>query len=278
MHPDFISFLARCRELDLSVNVLTNLISLTDEMISEMKKNPLLSVQTSIYSMDPEVHDGITGVAGSLKKTTEGFEKLLTVGIPLQISCPVMKQNKESFWGVIQWGKKHNVAVAIEPEIFASYDHSGSNLKNRLTLEDLEAAIEKELSEGYAEVFLDSAKTKEALTEDDPICSVCRYSFCVSVEGKVFPCAGWQANTIGDLNQNTVAELWENSLAIKELRKIKRKEFSKCVSCEDRGYCTVCMMSNANENSDGDAFKINDFHCKASAIVHKKVSEYSKTH
>ena len=173
LHPDFISFLARCRELDLSVNVLTNLISLTDEMISEMKKNPLLSVQTSIYSMDPEVHDGITGVAGSLKKTTEGFEKLLTVGIPLQISCPVMKQNKESFWGVIQWGKKHNVAVAIEPEIFASYDHSGSNLKNRLTLEDLEAAIEKELSEGYAEVFLDSAKTKEALTEDDPICSVC---------------------------------------------------------------------------------------------------------
>ena len=125
---------------------------------------------------------------------------------------------------------------------------------------------------------MDSAKTKEALTEDDPICSVCRYSFCVSVEGKVFPCAGWQANTIGDLNQNTVAELWENSLAIKELRKIKRKEFSKCVSCEDRGYCTVCMMSNANENSDGDAFKINDFHCKASAIVHKKVSEYSKTH
>lgn len=274
LHPDFINFLVRCRELDLSVNVLTNLTLLTDEMISEMKKNPLLSVQTSIYSMDPVVHDGITGVSGSLKKTTEGFKKLLSAGIPLQISCPVMKQNKESFLEVIQWGKKHNVAVAVEPEIFASYDRSGSNLKNRLTLEELETVVEKELSEGYAESFLDSAKTKEALTENDPICSVCRYSFCVSVEGKVFPCAGWQTNTIGDLNQDTIAEIWENSSAIQALRKIKRKEFAKCVACENRGYCTVCMMSNANENLDGDVFKINDFHCKASAIVHKKVSEY----
>lgn len=278
LHPDFINFLARCRELDLSVNVLTNLTLLTDDMISEMKKNPLLSVQTSIYSMDAEVHDGITGVSGSLKKTTEGFEKLLSAGIPLQISCPIMKQNKDSFLGVIQWGKNHNVAVAIEPEIFASYDHSGSNLKNRLALEEFEAVVEKELSEGYAEVFWDSAKTKEALTENDPICSVCRYSFCVSVEGKVFPCAGWQAHIIGDLNQDTIAEIWENSSAIQELRKIRRREFAKCVTCEDRGYCTVCMMSNANENPDNDVFKINDFHCKVSAIVHKSVSEYRKMH
>lgn len=274
LHPDFINFLTRCRKLDLSVNVLTNLTLLTDEMILEMKKNPLLSVQTSIYSMDPVIHDGITGVPGSLKKTTEGFKKLLLAGIPLQISCPVMKQNKESFLEVIQWGKKHNVAVAIEPEIFASYDHSGSNLKNRLTLEEFESAVAKEIYEGYAEAFWNSAKTKETLTENDPICSVCRYSFCVSVEGKVFPCAGWQTNIIGDLNQNTIAEIWENSSEIQALRKIKRKEFAKCVTCEDRGYCTVCLMSNANENQDGDVFKINNFHCKASAIVHKKISEY----
>lgn len=278
LHPDFINFLARCRELDLSVNVLTNLTLLTEDMISEMKKNPLLSVQTSIYSMDADIHDSITGVSGSLKKTIVGSEKILSAGIPLQISCPVMTQNKESFLGVIQWGKKHNVAVAIEPEIFASYDHSRNNLKNRLSLGEIEAVVEKELSEGYAEVFCDSAKTKEALTENDPICSICRYSFCVSVEGKVFPCAGWQTNIIGDLNHNTIAEIWESSPAIQDLRKIKRSEFSKCVTCEDRGYCTVCMMRNANENPDSDVFKINDFHCKVSAIVHKRVSEYKKNH
>ena len=38
--------------MDLSVNVLTNLTLLTDEILEEMKKNPLLSVKTSIYSIN----------------------------------------------------------------------------------------------------------------------------------------------------------------------------------------------------------------------------------
>lgn len=68
LHKDFIPFLQKCRELDLSVNVLSNLTLLNDMIIDEMKKNPLLSVQTSIYSMNPQVHDSITNKSGSLKK------------------------------------------------------------------------------------------------------------------------------------------------------------------------------------------------------------------
>lgn len=102
------------------------------------------------------------------------------------------------------------------------------------------------------------------------------YSFCVSVEGNVFPCAGWQTNIIGDLKRQTVEEIWINSKKIKELRKIKRKEFVKCVSCKDKEYCTVCMMRNANENSEGNVFLINDFNCKVASIVHRKVEEFSR--
>ena len=73
LHKDFNDFLKRCRELDLSVNVLSNLTMLTDDHISEMVKNPLLSVQTSLYSMDPLAHDSITGLVGSFNKTVDGI-------------------------------------------------------------------------------------------------------------------------------------------------------------------------------------------------------------
>ena len=62
LHEDFLRFLKKCRELDLAVNVLTNLTLLNDEILDEMKLNPLLSVQTSLYSIIPEVHDNITKV------------------------------------------------------------------------------------------------------------------------------------------------------------------------------------------------------------------------
>ena len=274
LHKDILQFLAKCRELDLSVNVLSNLTMLTDEMISEMKRNPLLSVQASLYSMDPAIHDSITALNGSYEKTMQNLIKLYDADIPLQISCPIMKQNKDSFLGVIRWGKEHNIAVAIEPVIFASFDNSGSNLVNRLSLKELEKVLEIQLSEGYAELLSENAKAKEALDGENPVCSICRYSFCVSVEGHVFPCAGWQSNILGDLNYQSVHDVWTTSEKIRHLREVKRNAFPKCVSCEHRGYCTVCMMSNSNESPQGNAFCINEFHCKAAAIMHKKVKKY----
>ena len=274
LHKDFISFLKKCRELDLSVNVLSNLTLLTDQMIDEMKKNPLLSVQTSIYAMKPDVHDNITKVEGSLEKTLCGVKKLLNANIPIQISCPVMKQNKNDFVSVIRWGYSNNISVAVEPVIFASYDHSRDNLSNRLKLVEIEEVIDRELNEGYANTIMNVAKEKEALRDNDPICSVCRYSFCVSVRGEVYPCAGWQTNIIGCLKKQTLSEIWEKSDKIKYLRNIKRKDFPKCVECKDRGYCTVCMMSNSNENQDGDAFRINEFNCKVAELKHNKLISY----
>lgn len=271
LHKDILGFLKRCRKLELSVNILSNLTLLTDDIISEMKKNSLLSVQVSLYSMDAVVHDSITKLNGSFEKTKNGILRLCDEGIPVQISCPIIKQNKDSYIDVLHWGWAHNIAVATEPVIFAAYDHSGCNLENRLSIEEVDDVLTVQMQEGYAESIRKTAKDKEKLTENDPICSVCRYSFCVMASGKVFPCAGWQNNVIGDLNRQTVQEVWETSDKIKELRQIKWSRFSQCVDCKDRGYCTVCMMWNSNENSEGDPFRINEHRCNVAAITHRKV-------
>ena len=272
LHKDIIEFLSKCRELDLSVNVLSNLTLLTDDMVSEMKKNKLLSVQTSLYSMDPYIHDSITKLNGSFEKTKAGILRLCKEGIPVQISCPIIKQNKNSFVAVLHWGWAHNISVVTEPVIFAVFDHSRSNIESRLSTEEMNDVLTIQMQEGYAESFSKIAEEKEKLTATDPICSICRYSFCVSANGIVFPCAGWQNNTIGDLKHMTVREIWEESEKVRDLRAIKRAQFPKCLNCEDRGYCTVCMMWNSNENSDGDPFRINEYRCNVAAITHNKVN------
>lgn len=271
LHKDILGFLKKCRKLELSVNVLSNLTLLTDDIISEMKENALLSVQVSLYSMDAAVHDSITKLNGSFEKTKAGILRLCDEGIPVQISCPIIKQNKDSYADVLHWGWAHNIAVATEPVIFAAYDHSGCNLENRLSIEEVGDVLTVQMQDGYAESIRKTAADKEKLTENDPICSVCRYSFCIMASGKVFPCAGWQNNVIGDLNHQTVQEIWETSEKIQELRQIKRSRFSQCVDCKDRGYCTVCMMWNSNENSDGDPFRINEYRCNVAAITHGMV-------
>lgn len=278
LHKDFVSFLSRCRELDLSVNVLTNLTLLTDEILEEMKKNPLLSVQTSIYSMNSEVHDTITKVKGSFEKTKNNLLRLKECGIPLQISCPIMKENQESFIDVVKWAKENDITVATEYVIFASYDHTNCNLSHRLTLGEIEKAFDMQTSEGYIENLYQLASEKNEQKSDDSVCSVCRYYLCVAADGTVFPCIGWQTNIIGDLNKQSIKEVWENTEAIQRLRDIKWSNFKKCLECNNRGYCTVCMMSNSNENADGDPFRIDDYHCKVAAMIHKKVDIQMNIH
>lgn len=271
LHKDFVSFLNRCRELDLSVNVLTNLTLLTDEILEEMKKNPLLSVQTSIYSMNAEVHDTITKVKGSFEKTKNNLLRLKECGIPLQISCPIMKENQESFIDVVKWAKENDIIIATEYVIFASYDHTNCNLLHRLALEEIEKAFDMQTSEGYIKNLYQLANEKKEQKPDDSVCSVCRYYLCVAADGTVFPCIGWQTNIIGDLNKQSIKEVWETTEEIQRLRDIKWLDFKKCLECNNRGYCTVCMMSNSNENADGDPFRIDDYHCKVAAMIHKKV-------
>lgn len=274
LHKDFIKFLKRCRELDMSVNVLSNLTLLTDEIALEMSKNPLLSVQTSIYSMNSSIHDTITKVKGSFERTKAALLKLKKLGIPLQISCPIMKQNLEFFKDVVAFGKENEIAVMVDYVIFASYDHSNHNLVNRLSLKEVEQAFDKQISEGYINGLCDLAKEKFSLTQQDSVCTICRYYICVSAEGNAFPCVGWQEKVIGDLNTQSLKEVCENSKELKALKQITWNHFPKCIECEDRGYCTVCMMSNSNESSNKDPFAINKYHCQIAAMIHNKVDSY----
>ena len=274
LHPNFIQFLKKCYDKDLSVNVLSNLTLLNDEMVEEMINNPLLSVQTSIYSMNHDIHDAITNHKGSFEKTKNNLLKLYSAGIPIQISCPVMKKNKDSFIDVLHFGRELGVLVAIEPIIFPTYDRSRSNLKNRLSLNELEEVIKKRLFAGQGHQILENAKDKEKIGADESICTICRYKLCISPNGDIFPCVGWHTNILGNLRQETLRNIWENSLRIHSLRQIKRKQFQKCVTCKDRGYCTVCMMSNSNGHPDGDIFYIDDFNCKAASLLHKMLKKY----
>jgi len=145
LHKDILGFLKRCRELDLSVNVLSNLTLLTDDILSEMKKNPLLSVQVSLYSMDATVHDSITKLSGSFEKTKAGILRLCDENIPVQISCPIIKQNKDN----------------TELEVYVTYR---IELKNQSTQHDAKVnLVEYHFDEHYQYVSI-----KNATAEKDP--------------------------------------------------------------------------------------------------------------
>lgn len=268
LHHDFIHFLQKCNEYNFSVNVLSNLTLLTEDIIREMKRNPLLGVQTSLYSMDANVHDSITKLQGSFEKTTSGIIKLVENNIPLQISCPIMKQNLQTYAEVIDWGLARNINVSTDYVMIAKYDHSIQNLENRLSLSDVNKIIIKKANcdSAYLKKIQSEAEEKANMHPGDPICSICHSSICVSENGQAYPCAGWQDYNIGDLNAMSLKDIWEHSDKIKYLRGLRRSDFPQCIECQNNKYCTMCLVRNANEEPSGNPLKVNEYFCKIAEL------------
>lgn len=66
---------------------------MTEEIITTLKEVRLSSLQVSLYSLKPEIHDTITLLSGSFQKTFATMQRFLSENIPFQISCPIMKHN-----------------------------------------------------------------------------------------------------------------------------------------------------------------------------------------
>ncbi|NVN96014.1 MAG: radical SAM protein [Bacteroidetes bacterium] len=278
LHKNFCDFLRRCKEYDFSVNVLSNLTLLNDEIIKEMKMNPLLGVQVSLYSMDSHIHDEITQMKGSFEKTKNAILKLVENDIPLQISCPIMKQNKNCSDDVIKWAQKHKIHVGDDYVIIARYNHTTQNLSCRLSINEIKEMINGKVVNDakYLEQLEMAAEKKKNITSNDFVCSVCHSSICIAENGNVYPCAGWQDYVVGNVKETSLNDIWDNSEKVQYLRGLRNHDFLKCIQCSDKEYCTMCMVRNANESPHGDLLVVNEFFCNIAKLNRQIIHEWKE--
>lgn len=278
LHPYFAYFLRQAKNYDFSINVLSNLTLLNNEIITEMKANRLSSVQVSLYSMKPEVHEAITGLPGSFCKTRDAILRLIDNDIPLQISCPVMKLNQNCYSEVMGWANEHKVRAVSDYILMARYDHSADNLSQRLDLEGVADIINDiiEHDEDYQQRLreADFNEVEKRDIADDIVCGVGLSSACMVANGRVYPCAGWQGFALGDLTQTTLKEIWQSSPGMLRLRGLRRKDFPRCLNCEDRHFCAMCMVRNANEDPNGDPLNINEHFCQVAKLNRQIVLDW----
>ena len=283
MHKNLIEIVNYCREKDLKISILSNLISLKDEQIPALKAANLSLIQVSLYSMDPEIHDFITTVKGSWQKTKDAIEKLVAADIPVQISCPIMKANKKGYGKVLDYAKSLKIKAQTDYIMMARSDLDTENLANRLSLKETEELLRTMIEHdiNYRKETLQQLPISDQIKFDlerfkkQPVCGVGYDNCCITANGDVYPCAGWQDYVLGNVYKQSLQEIWENSERVKELRKITQASFPQCLECEARDYCARCLVRNYNE-SGGDMFAVNHHFCDVAFLNKKIVEEYKE--
>ncbi len=281
LHKDIIEIARYCREKDLKISILSNLIALKDEHVEELKKLNISLIQVSLYSMDPKIHDFITTVKGSFEKTKASIEKLVAADIPVQISCPLMKANKKGYDKVLDYAKSLKIKAQTDYIMMARADLETDNLANRLSLEETEQVVRDIIEHdiNYRDETLQQLPVSDEIKFDlerfkkQPVCGVGYDNCCITANGDVYPCAGWQNMVLGNVYKQSLKEIWENSTKVKELRKITQASFPQCLECDARNYCTRCLVRNYNE-SGGDMFAVNHHFCDVAFLNKRLVEEY----
>lgn len=280
LHKDLMEIVRYCREKDLKVTILSNLISLSTSHIPVLKENNVSLIQVSLYSMDPEVHDFITTVKGSWKRTKDAIEMLVDADIPVQISCPLMKKNKVGYEKVLEYARSLKIKAQTDYIMMARSDLDTENLANRLSLDETAEVLRNIVKHdiNYRDEVLTQVPPSEEIAFDidrfktQPVCGVGYDNCCITANGDVYPCAGWQGYVLGNVYKQSLKEIWESSERVKELRKITQASFPKCLTCEARNYCAMCLVRNYNE-SGGDMFAVNHHFCDVAFLTKKIVEE-----
>lgn len=276
MNPCLHSFLKKCKRYNFSINILSNLTNLTNELLDEIASNPLISVQTSLYAIDENVHDLITHQKGSFRKTLNSIHLLHERNVPMQINCPILKQNIQHYHDVISFASSLNISYSTDYALFGCYDSSGSNIGCRISM--------AEVSEVLNVAFRDTNTLNEAIqtslykkiSDEDYICSVCKSSLCVSHNGDVYPCEGWQRMVLGNLERSSLADIWTNKPITKHLRNLRFKDFHECSTCNNKECCSPCLVMNANESLTNDYMRVNSYVCKIAMAKRDAMNVASK--
>src|SRR5258708_19467005 len=117
LRKDFFDILQYARALLFCVKPKTNAILIRERQADRIRSLGVDSIQISIYSHRPEIHDSITKVPGSLRRSVDAIRFLRAQGLKVIIANVLMLQNIHDYAGVKALAADLGVEFTIDPTI-----------------------------------------------------------------------------------------------------------------------------------------------------------------
>ncbi len=240
LRKDFFEILEYARlERQFCVKLKTNAIMIHERQAAKIRDIGVESIQISIYSHRPEVHDAVTLVPGSLQRSLDAARFLKSQGLRVIFANVLMVQNLQDYQGVRALAEEVGVECTLDPTITPMMDGDRSVLSMGLKQEALRQVFrDKELVGDVDEFCTVAAPADENELSALP-CSAGHTTCYVSPYGDVFPCVQFPIPT-GNVRNERFVDIWRYSERMNEVRSIRLKDLTTCTSCSHVGSCTRC--------------------------------------
>lgn len=260
----------------------TNGSFLTKEVIEKLKETRVSRICISIDGPNEIIHDSIRGYKGAFNIATTAIKNLIKEGIDVDAIITLSKLNYKYLYDTFYFLKTIGIKkVAIM--LLATVGENNKDLTvpfsewekllKRISLDKLNNQLPIDLrivatSEAQCqwEIFLPLKETPELYelwtnkfsnneSNDLLACTAGKRNFAIDGCGNVYGCSlmvSLPELKAGNIRENSLKNIWENSIMFNELRKLSIKNISgSCKECEYliqcKAGCRACSF-NFNKN------------------------------
>ena len=241
LNINFKNFLTEADNQGFVIEIFSNLQNIPDWFINSSYKYRINRFQTSIYSIDPEVHDLVTSKKGSLKNTLRNLRVLKKLGYRVEVASPLMCFNFDSRVETREYFASRNINQSFSWPIVNEY-YDGCKGKYRLN-------ISKDQFLQFVDENPDFIICSD-FSDKKYICGAGRLLFSISANGDVFPCSQFPKK-MGNIRESSV----------EKIMKCKQMCDLSCLSpklIDGKEYTyNFCMGNNYSET--GDPLKVPEY-------------------
>jgi MoaA/NifB/PqqE/SkfB family radical SAM enzyme len=212
MRRDFIEILAHARARNFSVTIFTTGTLLTPAMATEIADLHPLSVEVSIYSARPEIHDRVTKIPGSHARSLRALRLLRECGVIILIKTPLMSLNSGECRGIVELAEELGAGYGFDPMLVPRRDGNLMPIALGASRDELRAFFSDPV---LAKEFHQPVRCLPQRGEE--ICGTGRRTCMISPYGDVFPC-GVHPVPAGNLREQSFDEIWNGSPLLRDLR------------------------------------------------------------
>ena len=239
MRRDFFEILEHARARTFCIKLKTNGVLIRQKEAQRLRALGVESVQISIYSHRPEVHDAITMMPGSFRQSIEAVRLLREHGIHVVIANVLMTHNVQDYDGVQALAAELGAQFIIDPTITPMMDGDRSILSLNVDQNTLREVFHKESLAGNVEEFCAPPQGVDEEALDMLPCSAGHTSCYVSPYGDVYPCVQFPLPT-GNVRTTKFVDIWRDSPQFKEVRSITLRDLTSCSKCTHGASCSRC--------------------------------------
>ena len=243
LRSDLPELVETAKDIGMRVNLITNGTSITQSLAKELAEAGLDSAQVSLEGPDEKIHDAMTQVPGSFKKTLRGIEALRQTGIHLHTHTTITTINEPHLERQLALIKSLGFPRFSMNQLIPT-GTGGKDQERWIHYSEIGAIVERirKLSRRMGLEFMWYSPTPLCMYNPmaaglgNKSCAACDGLLSVSPTGGVLPCSSFDKD-VGNLLKTDFKEVWNSKNAAHY--RDKKYAPNHCQGCAEFEVCSA---------------------------------------